>query len=84
MADLMRRIEEVARAEGGSRVLGVSVWLGAASHMSAEHFVEHFTRAAAGTRAEGARIDLTISDDLDHPHAQSILLESVEVEVDPA
>ena len=80
MQGLMRRIVEVARAEGARRVTGISVWLGALSHMSAEHFAEHFEQAAAGTLAEGARLDVTCSDDLQHGDAESILLKSVDVE----
>ena len=80
MRGLMRRIEAVAAAEGGGRVVGVRVWLGALSHFSPEHFAEHFTEAAAGTRAEGARLTCTLSDDTAHPAAQDVLLESIEVE----
>lgn len=78
---LLRQIDAAAAAERAERVVGVAVWLGALSHMSAEHFAEHFERAAAGTRAEGARLDVTTSDDVDHPEAQNVLLESLEVEV---
>jgi hydrogenase nickel incorporation protein HypA/HybF len=49
--------------------------------MSAEHFTGHFQHAAAGTMAEGARLNLTVSGDIGHANAQDILLESVEVEV---
>jgi hydrogenase nickel incorporation protein HypA/HybF len=80
MKALMRRISEIAAAQGARRVQGVTVWLGALSHMSPEHFAEHFAQASAGTLAEGARLSATQSDDVDHPHAQSILLESIEVE----
>lgn len=80
IADLMHRIDEVAQAEGARRVVGVSVWLGALSHMSEAHFVEHFEHAAAGTIAEGARLDIRLSADTGHPNAQSLMLESVEVE----
>ena len=80
MVSLMRRVREVAEAEGARRVTGISVWLGALSHMSAEHFAEHFEQAAGGTIAEGARLDVTVSDDLDDANAQEILLRSVEVE----
>ena len=45
-----------------------------------EHFGEHFRHSSAGTRAEGARIDATLSDDPAHANAQDVLLESVEVE----
>lgn len=80
IANLMRRIDEIAQVEGPRRVVGVSVWLGALSHMSEPHFVEHFNRAAAGTIAEGARIDVTISEDVGHLNAQDVVLESVELE----
>ena len=79
IADLMRRIEETARTEGAKRVVGVSVWLGALSHMSEAHFAEHFERAAAGSVAEGARLDITASTDTGHADAQDLRLESVEV-----
>lgn len=81
MANLMRRIDEVARAEGARRVVGISVWLGALSHMSSEHLAEHFEQVAAGTIAEGARLDVAVSDDTDDAKAQEIVLESVEVEI---
>ena len=80
MAGLMRRIDDIARAENATRIVGVSVWLGAFSHMSAEHFTEHFEQAAAGTIAEGAKLDIVVSTDAGHANAQDILLESVEVE----
>lgn len=80
IAGLMLRIEEVARAGGARRVTGVSVRLGALGHISADHFAEHFARAAAGTIAEGARLDIAVSDDADDPAAADILLESVEIE----
>ena len=80
MTALMRRIEEVAAAEGARRVTGVRVWCGALSHMSAAHFAEHFGRASAGTTAEGAALDVSVSDDAAHPNAEDILLESVELE----
>jgi hydrogenase nickel incorporation protein HypA/HybF len=80
MTNLMRRIDELAKAERARRVIGVSVWLGALSHMSAEHLAEHFEQAAAGTIAEGARLDVAVSGDTRHANAQDIVLESVEVE----
>ena len=81
IANLMRRIDAVAKVEGARRIVGVSVWLGALSHMSAEHFAEHFQRAVAGTIAEGARVDVTVSDDVHHANAQDLMLESVAVEI---
>jgi hydrogenase nickel incorporation protein HypA/HybF len=80
MKGLMRQIEAIADAEDGTRIVAVSVWLGALSHMSPAHFEEHFRQASKGTRAEGARIDATTSDDVGHQHALDVVLESVEVE----
>lgn len=80
MENLMHRIAEIAEAEHARRVTGISVWLGALSHLSAEYFAEHFERAAAGTVAEGARLDVLVSDDLDDTDAQEVVLESVELE----
>jgi len=80
MAGLMRRIDEAAKAERAKKIVGLSVWIGALSHMSAEHFAEHFERAAAGSVAEGARLNLTVSPDIGHANAQDILLEKIELE----
>lgn len=80
MRDLMRKLDELAARERGRKIVGVSVWLGALSHLSAEHFAEHFEQAAAGTCAQGAKLTVTVSDDLDDACAQQIRLESVEVE----
>jgi hydrogenase nickel incorporation protein HypA/HybF len=81
MTNLMRRIEMAAMTENAAHVTSIAVWIGALSHMSAEHFAEHFQRAASGTMAEGARIDMTVSDDTNHASAQDILLESIEVDL---
>lgn len=81
MTGLIRQIEDVARSENAKRVVGLSVWLGALSHMSPAHFTEHFEQVSGGTIAEGARVDMTVSDDTNHANAQDILLESVEVEI---
>jgi hydrogenase nickel incorporation protein HypA/HybF len=80
MKGLMRRIEEIARDQEAVRVVSVSVWLGALSHMSPGHFAEHFEEAAAGTIAAGASLSATASDDVHHANAQDVLLESIEVE----
>lgn len=80
MTGLMRRIDEIAKAERARKVVGVFVWIGALSHMSAEHFAEHFERAAGGGVAEGARLDVTVSQDVAHANAQDILLEKVDLE----
>ena len=80
MKNLMRRLDEIASAENAKRITGVSVWLGALSHMSASHFAEHFEESSVGTIAEGAKLDVTVSDDPKDPNAQEILVRSVTVD----
>ncbi len=79
MRSLMRRIETIALGEGATKVTGVKVWCGAFSHMTAEHFAEHFNQSAVDSIAEGAALDVTISDDITDARAQDILLESIDV-----
>lgn len=79
MKDLMRKIETVAHEQKASRVMGISVRLGALSHMSASHFREHFVVASQGTIAEGADLNIKVLTDLNDVHAQEIVLESVEI-----
>lgn len=80
MADLMREIEAVARADGAGRVTRVAVRLGALSHFTPEHFREHFVDASRGTIAEGAAVDAVLEDELNDPRAGGVVLESIEVE----
>lgn len=79
VANLMRKIESIAAGERAARVLAVNVRLGALAHISPEHFRDHFTRAARGTIAQGARLSVELSEDTRDPHAQEILLDSVTV-----
>ena len=80
MRDLMSQIRKIAEAEKARRILSVHVWLGALSHMSREHFAEHFNEAAEGSPAEGADLKITLSEDTQNPNAQEIILEGVELE----
>jgi len=80
MKDVIREIEEVARAGGAVRVTRIGVRLGALSHFSAEHFREHFVDASLDTIAEGAEVDAVLEDDIADPRARDVVLESVEVE----
>jgi hydrogenase nickel incorporation protein HypA/HybF len=81
MHDLMREIEDVARADGAIRVTKIEVRLGALSHFTPEHFREHFVDASRGTLAEGAEVAATLATTIDDPRAAGVVLESVEVEV---
>lgn len=83
MADIMREILAAAKTENARAVTGVSVWIGALSHMTAEHFAEHFMDAAAGTIAASATITATTSTDIHHPHAAGVMVEGLEIEEGP-
>jgi hydrogenase nickel incorporation protein HypA/HybF len=80
MRDVVAKVEGVARADGASRVTRIRVRFGALSHLTPEHFREHFDDAARGTIAEGAEVDAVLLGDLDDPNAGEVVLESVEVE----
>ena len=78
--DVVRRIEDLARSSDARRVVGVRVWLGALSQLTAEHFREHFDIEARGTLAAGAALDIVVSLDPHDPYAQNIRLDSVDLD----
>lgn len=80
--DLIRELERLAAAEGGTRVTRIRVRLGALSHFTPDHFREHFEDAARGTKAEGAEVQAELSTDPGEPGAQGVMLETVELELD--
>jgi hydrogenase nickel incorporation protein HypA/HybF len=80
LRDVMSRIDEIARAEGATRVTRVQVRLGALSHFTPAHFCEHFEDAARGTLAEGATVAARIGGGARSARAGDVVLESVELE----
>lgn len=79
MEDLVRKVLAVADAESAASVTRIRVRLGALSHFTPEHFVEHWADATRGTLAEQAEVDAVVDDDLAGEAAQGVVLESVEV-----
>ncbi|WP_321390212.1 hydrogenase maturation nickel metallochaperone HypA [Emcibacter sp.] len=79
MADLLRKIEQLAKEANADKVVAVKVKLGALSHITPDHFREHFEDAIVGTAAEGAELDVEQCDDEQDPNAQDILLESIDI-----
>jgi hydrogenase nickel incorporation protein HypA/HybF len=79
LRDILSKIESVARQNEVERVLKVRVRLGALSHISPEHFREHFEAAVPGTAAEGAELEVEVLSDIHDPLAQEIVLDSVEL-----
>ena len=80
MNDLMAKIETIVKENNAEKAVAIDVWLGALSHMSAEHFTEHYEESAKGTLAEGAKLNITLSEDINDPNAQQILLQNIDVE----
>ena len=51
--DLIHKITKIAHEQHASKVLSVTVKIGALSHISPDHFREHFIHASHGTITEG-------------------------------
>lgn len=77
---LVNKIDAVAREPGTRRVVGVKVTLGALSGVSADYLRRHFAEAARGTSAEGARLEAVLGTDVAASDADSLRLESIDVE----
>lgn len=79
MDDLVRKVLAVAEAEDAAAVTRIRVRLGALSHFTPAHFVEHWVDASRGTLAEGAAVEATMDSELAGEAAQGVVLEAVEV-----
>jgi len=77
--DIFGEINRIARENNADRVLGVKIRLGALSHISAEHFREHFEDAAKGTILENTGLEIVEDRDPEAPDAQEMILESIEL-----
>ena len=77
--DLIHKISTIAREQHASKVLSVTVKLGALSHISPEHFREHFVHATHGTVAEGAQLNILVMTNATDPQSQEILLENIDI-----
>ena len=88
MKNLLKQIQNIAEANNATKVVSVTVQLGALSHISAGHFREHFEQDSHFTIAEGAELIVVELDDINDPHAQDILIKQVVVseedETEPA
>jgi len=72
---LLRQIATIARENGAQRVSVVRLKLGQLAHIEPDHLHEHFTAAARGTVAAGARLEIEVTDAL-----HELSLESIDVE----
>lgn len=81
MADLFRKIEGISRESGGKKIISVKVKLGALSHITPDHFEEHFIEFSKDTSAEGAKLNIVQSEDVTDLDAQDIMLDNVEIAI---
>ena len=82
MNNLMNQIEGLAEEHNGQKITRVKVWLGALSHFTKEHFREHFDVSAKGSRAEGAYLDMELSEDQEDPNAMGVIILEIDVDDD--
>jgi hydrogenase nickel incorporation protein HypA/HybF len=84
LRDVIRKAEEVARESGPGRVTRVRLWVGARSHLAGPELEARWVHAVHGTALSGARVDIEVSRDAAHPNAESIVLQSVDLDSDPS
>jgi hydrogenase nickel incorporation protein HypA/HybF len=77
--DLVATVLHVAEENDATRVVRIKVRLGALSHFTPEHFLEHWQDATGGTIAEGSKVEAELSEDLTDPNAQGVILEDIEI-----
>lgn len=78
--NLLQQMEALVQKHRARKVVALTLRLGPLAHISAEHLRHHFMRAAPGTVAEGARLNIEEVFDVTHPQAQDIILHTVELE----
>ena len=77
--DLIHKITTIAHEQHASKVLSVTVKLGALSHISPDHFREHFVHASQGTITEGAQINIEILSDTNEQLSQEVVIDNIEI-----
>jgi len=82
LSELVKKAEQVCREQGALRVTRMHVFLGALSHLTPEHFRDHFEQESRGTPAEGADVTFTLGEDVNDSRAQDVVLLDLEVEDD--
>ena len=79
ITDLIRKITTIAREQHASKVISVTVKLGALSHISQDHFREHFVHASRGTISEGSQLNIEFRTDVTDPQSQEVLIKNIEI-----
>ena len=77
VTDILSTVESVAQANNADQVEVIRIEIGALSHVTPDGFSGHFDLVSRGTVADGARLDITKSEDLDAPDALDVRLVSI-------
>jgi Zn finger protein HypA/HybF involved in hydrogenase expression len=77
---LVKKIEEVLADSPESRVREIRLRIGPLFELTPDHLRGHFEKCALGTRAEGADLVVSVSEDSIAPRGQEVLLESLTIE----
>ena len=80
MQDIVREVTRTAGLNGAARVLSVRLRAGVMSPYGDDAIRAHFEHMAEGTAAEGAGLVIEHDDDPRSPIAQSVVVETIEVE----
>lgn len=75
---LLRQIQQLSFEQLPLKPERITVQLGALSHISAEHFREHFEQAIAGGPFAALQLDIETSHDIHADNAQDIVLKSID------
>jgi hydrogenase nickel incorporation protein HypA/HybF len=77
---LVQQINSIVKKEGASKVVRLTVQLGALSQISLDHFRDHFAMGSKGTIIENAQLEVVADTDALDEAAQTVMLTSIEVE----
>ena len=77
--DLIRKISTIAHEQHASKIISVTVKLGALSHISQDHFRDLFVLASHGTISEGAQLNIEILSDTNEQLSQEVVIDNIEI-----
>ena len=75
---LLHKIDDIALQQTPKRIQHITITLGALSHISAEHFREHFEQAVANTPLQSVALTVECETDIHANTAQDIILKSID------
>lgn len=79
MKDIVAKLDELSEQYKDREIKAISIKLGALSHISPEHFREHFDHACMDKPYKAADLKIEACSDESDPLAQEIVLENIEI-----